>query len=641
MSTLTIDEAFEHDRLSDAEKDQWAKLQKKVRKHAEKLSAQRIFGDAADSGVIYRWGVAAALRSACPANWQLLSRLAATGKLSPRYSKSIDLVRLAEDFCDDVPGPRADALESTHAVLWAAAMPWLTHRLPTRLWWDLLGKLQHSAEQQRESDQPDATARLILGGELGLTMAWRLKDLPSCHRMRDASVKVVKEWLDAEGDAIADAMRGGRNARLVAASLLRCEDLFAATTKSSFTKRQRAIAADAATWVAGLTSPGGQPSLLIDDARVDDSVPDKYFRDDVGGVVSAQSKRPTKQTTGLLERMCRWDPETLRPAVEAALGVSHSGGRLAWSVSLPESLIHCDDAKLGVMLPEWDVRRGRTVIDYSQPDCRIEMCCGRKQLLAGQWQTMIRVGGIEQTSEGDWESTCEYSDDDVHYLEFEQPWSGGLMLQRHVMLLRDDRCAMLADSVLPSPEADPDDDRLIQYVSRLPLAQSVQARDELETREVYLHAKPANPSGAKTRKKKTSSLADALAIPLSAGEWRVGPSAAQLDATDDGVLVLTAEARSALFAPLWLDLMPKRFKRKRTWRTLTIADELKLVPSDQAGGFRVQMGSEQWIVYRSLRGQRVRSVMGKHLIADFFAARFHMDEGDFEELVTVEGSQDD
>ena len=85
-----------------------------------------------------------------------------------------------------------------------------------------------------------------------------------------------------------------------------------------------------------------------------------------------------------------------------------------------------------------------------------------------------------------------------------------------------------------------------------------------------------------------------------------------------------------------MDMQRRRLKRKRTWRQLTVADELRIVGKAEAVGYRVQAGSEQWMLYRSLGQSRCRSVMGKHLVAYFYAARFHASDGSFEEVVPVD-----
>jgi hypothetical protein len=279
------------------------------------------------------------------------------------------------------------------------------------------------------------------------------------------------------------------------------------------------------------------------------------------------------------------------------------------------------------------VRRGRVHLDYSGEDTRLEVFAGRARVLAGASQVMIEVDGEPQSPAGPWQNTCEYTDDDVHYVEIEQPWSNRVILQRQVAVLRDDRCVLIADTVITDSAArqggpgatEADRLRPIRYAARFPLDANVEVEPEAETRELYL--------GDKKRR--------ALVIPLAASEWRVGPSRAKLETSDDRHLVYQVSGAGRLYAPLWLDAQTRRFRRKRTWRQLTVGDELRIVGNDEAVGFRIQLGSEQWALYRSLDSPRCRTVMGQHLLADFVCSRFDMSDGSYEELMTVDVDESD
>ena len=130
-------------------------------------------------------------------------------------------------------------------------------------------------------------------------------------------------------------------------------------------------------------------------------------------------------------------------------------------------------------------------------------------------------------------------------------------------------------------------------------------------------------------------------MPLAASEWRIGPSDATFRVSEDDHLLLTTQGKDRLYAPLWFDFQRRRLKLRRTWRQLTVADELRIVRRQEAVGYRVQLGSEQWLIYRSLGGSRCRSVLGKHVVADFFTGRFYLNDGSIEELMTVDDSDDD
>ena len=352
------------------------------------------------------------------------------------------------------------------------------------------------------------------------------------------------------------------------------------------------------TWVSALTMHTGSSAFS--------SATRKQVKDDLGA-------------NGLLAAATEFDPESLSDAMKAALGKTPVGGRLTWQANLPETLHHDADAKLAVMFPDWDVRRGRTHVDYSAEEVQLEVFSGRTRVIGGTWQTMIETESGELRPDGPWMEICEYSDDDVHYLEIEQPWTGGLLLQRQFMLIRDDRCLMLADSIIPQ-EFQPVLPGTLKYRCRLPLVSPIQLVPESETREAFL-------SDGRKR---------GLVIPLSASEWTISRCEVAMEQTDDRRMTYSAIGRNRLYAPIWFDFQQRRFNRKRTWRKLTIADRLRLVGSDEAVGYRVQIGAEQWVVYRSL-GERVcRSFLGKHLIADFFCARFDPEDGGHEALVTVD-----
>ncbi|CAN0456039.1 unnamed protein product, partial [Hapterophycus canaliculatus] len=173
---------------------------------------------------------------------------------------------------------------------------------------------------------------------------------------------------------------------------------------------------------------------------------------------------------------------------------------------------------------------------------------------------------------GPWEYTCEYSDDDVHMIEFEQPHSGGVVLQRQWMVIREDRCVMVSDAVLPDKDAASSSDAItdsseVSCVSRLPLANSVEVTEDTETREIVLT------DGAKKR---------CMVLPLAASEWRVGPSDCQITVSEDRHLVVTTRGRGAVYSPVWLDFQTRRFGRPRTWRPLTVAEGLSIIPRSTA-----------------------------------------------------------
>ena len=90
-----------------------------------------------------------------------------------------------------------------------------------------------------------------------------------------------------------------------------------------------------------------------------------------------------------------------------------------------------------------------------------------------------------------------------------------------------------------------------------------------------------------------------------------------------------------MYAPLFIDLNGGRFRRRMTWRQLTVAEALRQVPSDAAIGFRVAIGDQQWIIYRALAARGNRTLLGHNLATESLTARFGKD-GEVTSIVEIE-----
>ena len=495
--------------LPQVSSQQWDKLRKKIDTRSVKNSAASAFGEAVKEGRVYCWGLACARGGPVDDLSRYLSQLACDRKPSKKLASKIDLPREADHVIESVQSVSDSPSSAASAIVWAAALPALTKKLDQQTWWDLLSALQQVHEAAISRNQADSPLQLMLAVEVGLTLSWRLADLPSCKRLRSQSESAFEHWCRTDEDAITASIREARDVRLVMASLIRCRKLIKKQAKKSAKHRTEGLARDLATWVTALTTYTGGTAMSSADRRdVVDDLSDG----------------------GLLDQVAGCDPDALCPAMIAALGKSQTGGRLAWEVSLPEAMHLNEDAKLAVMMPDWDVRRGRTHIDFQSDDMKIEVFGGQATMLAGRWHTILEIDQEEQNPRGEWELTCEYTDDDVHYLEFEQPWSGGVILQRQFMMIRDDRCLMLADSIVPS---NPGNGTMntggesvgeFRYISRLPMSANVEARNEKETREIFLQH-------GRNR---------AMVIPLAANEWRSSLSHVAFEQTPDRHLSLVA-----------------------------------------------------------------------------------------------------
>ena len=583
---------------------------------------------AIDDGNPLRWGLAAAFGGPLDTPRIVLSQLGGGKKVSSKVLQSIDLEHELESMLHRID----DALHATtpsllcvvDAVLWAYAIPSLSPLINATVANSLRESLERLASHCAMIPDASSLSRLVGGGELPLVLAWHLKKQAKTDSVKLA-VECIKQWCESPEASIGFAVRGsfdilaeppmgeskryGCHMRAIMATLIRSRALCAAVAKQKIKKPYLDTISDLATWVAATTRVGG--ALAFSTATIRD------VRDDM-------------VRGGLLDHVKMLDPETLGPAVDAATGRSNSGGKLAWQISLPEAYCHSELGGTAILLPEWDVRRGRVHLDYGGEEVRLQVDAGRLAAIDGAWEILIQVDGQEQAAAAPWTSLCEYSDDDVHYLEIEQRWTGGVRVQRHLLLIREDRCVLLADAVVRDADQPP---AAITYTSRMKLGPNVLATTEQETTEVWLQDDKGQKRG--------------LALSLQSNEWRVGPTRARIDVTPDGNLRLEVRGDKrnqhggSIFAPMWFDFQQRRFKRPRTWRQLTVAEELQIVDPDQSVAFRIQQGSEQWVLYRMLNGDRTRTFLGKHLLSDLYCARFNPSDGNMEDLVTVGGNDDD
>jgi hypothetical protein len=124
-------------------------------------------------------------------------------------------------------------------------------------------------------------------------------------------------------------------------------------------------------------------------------------------------------------------------------------------------------------------------------------------------------------------------------------------------------------------------------------------------------------------------------MPLCLPEWRADPRGGSL-VEENGQLTLTQEANGqALCCPVFFDVDPKRSGKERTWRQLTVAEWMEVMPRDVAVGFRVQSGRAQWLFYRSLAPAGNRTVLGHNISGEFTAGRFRPN-GKFDEWIEIE-----
>ena len=235
-------------------------------------------------------------------------------------------------------------------------------------------------------------------------------------------------------------------------------------------------------------------------------------------------------------------------------------------------------------------------------------------MVDGPWQWQASKGGRPLETEGPWAVSCWESDQKATDLEIVAPLAGGLQIDRQIVLLPRDRVVLLADTITHRGSDQASDavqgtlgsqfEGGLRLESLVPLAATLEGEQAEETREVLVYdTKPR-----------------LMALPLALPEWKTAGRGG-FAVTPDGLVLDHQAVGSRCYSPLWLDLEPGRQGRPLTWRQLTVADTRQNLPPHQAAGFRIQEGSEQWLVYRTLDEPRNRTVLGCNISCGFLMGR--------------------
>jgi hypothetical protein len=480
-------------------------------------------------------------------------------------------------------------------LAWARALPALAQHAPAEAWWDLLAVLTSSADDAAGID-PDARPLLHqwLAGELPLTLAWACREISSCwelrQRARSALGRGLSELLDRDGlphcrhlNEFRPLLACWTRCRLLGSDFKRgCWDANGEKQyRRALHSSIRLSRADGSQLLSGEGAAGGWSEGLFSTAL-------RLFGKSEEAALARIALPFSKQ-----ERACIAARESSKKPTRAGQ--------------------NSEDSCLTVLRTDWRRTASKLAIAYAGSELRAELEVGGETLLAGDWSPHVERDGVPLAPQGAWRSLCWVSDRDADYFEAEIQIAGGVRVQRQVLLAREDELLFVADAVLGESPGE------LAYRLDTPLAAGVEFRAADETREGTL-------AGRKPR---------AVVMPLALPEWRSDRRGGSLEAAECGLRLEQRAHGTSLFAPLFVDLCPRRLTKPRTWRRLTVGRDMTAVPADEAVAFRVQVGKRQWTVYRSLAPVAGRSYLGQHTFYDFVIGRFTR-KGELEPLLEIE-----
>ena len=266
---------------------------------------------------------------------------------------------------------------------------------------------------------------------------------------------------------------------------------------------------------------------------------------------------------------------------------------------LPATSCLSEWADSGVLRSHWGAGSPLVGLDYSSSSIRMSIARS-VNLISGKAMPEITINSKSVKAESELEVVCEQSDADVEYVELETDLGEGAVFNRQILLSRDEEFLLVADVVVPQQSS------RIEYRCDYRLAPGIVGLQETENREIYL---------------RTDEI-QALVLPLALPEWKVDRCNDRLEFDQDKLTLTQTLGGRGLYAPLFFDLNPLRSRKKRTWRQLTVGENLKTVPRDVAGAYRVQLDEQQWCFYRAISNPGNRTFLGENVNDEFVFNRF-------------------
>ncbi|MBN2218011.1 MAG: hypothetical protein JW719_11610 [Pirellulales bacterium] len=498
--------------------------------------------------------------------------------------------RDAAGWIADSEGAGRDSGLGLEAAAWAAALPELAGVITSSVWWSLLDHLVAlCVEASAWPVEELPLIQQLLAGEVALTLAYGLPEITTCRKMarrarRSLSAGMI-DLLDGQGLPRAEHMP---LLRPLLACWTRCRALAHGMKKDCFTRR----AGEQFDWAVQQSLRWTRP----DGSFVFGAADSGFFDDMITAAL------------GFVD-----DEDDRRIAAEVLPGKKKASQDRAGRRVLPEASAHSEWSTATVLRGDWARRGPRLSVLYPGHRVLVEWSVDGDVVWSGDWGWEIRRDGKLLEPEGEWQDLCWVSDKDADYLELELELTGGVKINRQMVLAHKDRLVLLADAVLGDVAG------RLDYRGWLPLAPSITTRDESDTREVYL----------------TGGRAAVMALPLALSEWRGDDRLGALARTATGLELRQTSDGCSLYCPMLFDFDPRRAGRRRTWRQLTVAASLEIQPADVAVGYRVQLGREQWLIYRSLAPRANRTLLGHNLSTESLVARFDR-SGEVEPLIEVE-----
>ncbi len=598
-------------------------LQKSPKPPRSKKSRQATAHSSTEFGASMRWGTAT-LQFDIEEGPEVLAKIVdlwqspiAEGSESRRPKQLKSIESISKWIVKSLPVHGFDVNVGLVSASWIHGLRELGGELPQSLWLETLQSILTQVDRAwSEEPEKGLFPWLLWACEVPLALATKLSHLGGKDRMVLETIERLNQVLEAAEKSPENwLIHGGHQLRACLASIVRCSWSMSSLGTKGFYAKQRKSLAKLVELAVRLSDCNGGSLLNEHGIESDDSELWNALSD-----ICAPNKKLDRllQVSGL---------RTLRQTNRKSASRSLKAISKSEIVRMPALGFYCEKAELASMRKAWDQPGVRMAIDYSQEPMRIDILDFEgNRIISGDWDLQItRDGQVIETDVG-WSDVCWFSDDDVDYLEIECGLEGVVRIQRQMMLIRDESMIFMCDTLLADQTA------YWSVRSILNVAPDFEVRQDKKHHEAELHHRDSTTTGMGDGR-------HALLLPLALPEWRRSPSIGKLE-PKAGQLVLSQETSGKrLMCPLVV--VPRKPSKNQpyTWRHLTVAEDLQIQPREVAQAYRVQVGKDQMVFYRSLAKTIRRSAMGLHMNSEFYAARFDPADGEFEAIVEIDSDE--
>jgi hypothetical protein len=270
-------------------------------------------------------------------------------------------------------------------------------------------------------------------------------------------------------------------------------------------------------------------------------------------------------------------------------------------------------SRSAVLRRSWSADSALLAVDFRKPECRIGLHLGGETIIDGAFATVVSKNGRDLEMIRPWEVVCESADADMEYLELATPIEREVYLDRHLFIARKAPIVWMVDVVRGDERADWRWSVRWHGVKISGLRGEAAHRGQrllgLETQAALLPV---------------SSPPD----PFSLGGMKVALADGALELSQQETVKRLVAAIAWVWSPSGTLTLPP-------WRRLTITQDGRLTPPEEAFAFRVQAGSRQCVFYRALEHPRRHAFLGCQTFDETIIGEFDK-KGDVKPWMRIE-----